>query len=128
MLSERLKTLRTTRKKTQSDFAKIIGVARTTYAMYEQGQREPDYVTLQKIADYYEVSIDYLLGRSENPNLTNYNKKGSNDLPSQGDEAEFEKWVNDPSVDKFYREFKESPEERKKALLAVWEIIKKQEK
>lgn len=116
MLPERLKTLRTRKKKTQSDFAKVIGVARTTYAMYEQGQREPDYETLQKIADFYEVSVDYLLGREDKKN------------PSWGDQEEFEAWVNDPSVDKFYREFKESPEERKKALLAVWEILKTQGK
>lgn len=65
MLSNRLKSLRTHRNITQSDLAKRIGVARTTYAMYEQGQREPDYDTLQKIADFYEVSTDYLLGRTD---------------------------------------------------------------
>lgn len=65
MLSVRLKSLRTGRNITQSDLAKRIGVARTTYAMYEQGQREPDYDTLQKIADFFDVSTDFLLGRSE---------------------------------------------------------------
>ncbi|WP_416144950.1 helix-turn-helix domain-containing protein [Planococcus koreensis] len=112
MLSKRLKTLRTKSNKTQSDFAKIIGVARTTYAMYEQGQREPDFATLQKIADYYEVSVDYLLGREEKKN------------PSWGDQAEFEALMNNPQEDQFYKEFKESPEERRKALLAAWEYLK----
>ncbi|PIC59067.1 hypothetical protein CSV80_00660 [Sporosarcina sp. P12(2017)] len=65
MLSHNLKKLRTTQTNlTQSEFAKKIDVARTTYAMYEQGHREPDYKTLQRIADYYNVSIDSLLGRS----------------------------------------------------------------
>lgn len=64
MLSEKLKKLRTTNTKlTQAEFAKKIDVARTTYAMYEQGNREPDYNTLQRIADFYEVTTDYLLGR-----------------------------------------------------------------
>lgn len=88
MLSNRLKSLRTHRNITQSDLAKRIGVARTTYAMYEQGQREPDYDTLQKIADFYDVSTDYLLGRtdqlenhytkslaSENENLSAYQQE-----------------------------------------------------
>ncbi|WP_083509150.1 helix-turn-helix domain-containing protein [Planococcus rifietoensis] len=114
MLSQRMKSLRSKKKLTQSELAKILGVARTTYAMYEQGQREPDYETLQKIADYFEVTVDYLLGREE--------KK----TPSWSDEDEFDKWVNDPEVYKFYKEFNDSPEERRQALLAVWEILKKQ--
>lgn len=69
MLSNKLKQLRRSAGLTQSEFAKKIDVARTTYAMYEQGNREPDYATLQKIADYFEVSTDYLLGRSSHPKL-----------------------------------------------------------
>lgn len=110
MLSNRLKNLRTKRNITQSDLAKRIGVARTTYAMYEQGKREPDYDTLQKIANFYEVSIDYLLGRDE--------------IPYKPDQEEFEALMNSPEEDQFYKEFKESPEERRKALLAAWEYLK----
>lgn len=36
--------------------------------MYEQGKREPDNETLQKLADFFKVSIDYLLGRTKDPN------------------------------------------------------------
>lgn len=98
---------------TQEEFAKKIGISRAALSHYEKDRRDPDYETLQKIADFFDVSTDLLLGRDE--------KKSS----YPGDEAEFEKWLNDPTIDKFYREFKESPEERKEALLAVWEIIKK---
>lgn len=59
----RLKNLRTEKKWLQKDVAEKIGVGRTTYAMYEQGKREPDNATLQKIAELFEVSVDYLLGR-----------------------------------------------------------------
>lgn len=45
----------------QEDVAKAIGIARSTYGAYEQGKREPDHATLIKIADYYGVTIDYLL-------------------------------------------------------------------
>lgn len=65
MLSNKLKQLRNTTKLTQAEFAKKINVARTTYAMYEQGHRDPDYETLVRIADFFDVTTDYLLGRDE---------------------------------------------------------------
>ncbi len=68
MLGLRLKYLRQNKKLTQAEMAGKIDVARTTYAMYEQDKREPDNTTLEKIASYFEVSVDYLLGRTDNPN------------------------------------------------------------
>ncbi|NQD68451.1 helix-turn-helix transcriptional regulator [Bacillus haikouensis] len=65
MLKNKLIELRKAKKLRQEDIAKILGIARTTYAMYEQGNREPDFDTLNKIADYFEVTIDHLLGREE---------------------------------------------------------------
>lgn len=112
MLSDKLKTLRvTTTKLTQSEFAKKIDVARTTYAMYEQGHREPDYETLQRIADYYDVTIDYLLGRSENPRMT-------------VDDEEFQAFANDPDMQRWYRQLPESDEEDLRKLRQMWDIIK----
>jgi transcriptional regulator with XRE-family HTH domain len=68
-LGNRLLELRNKRNMRQEDVAKKIGVGRTTYAMYEQGKREPDYETLLKLADLFEVSTDYLLtGRTEAKN------------------------------------------------------------
>lgn len=63
MLGERLSALRKIRKLKQEDVARKIGVARTTYSMYEQDNREPDIKVLIKLADFYEVTIDYLVGR-----------------------------------------------------------------
>lgn len=59
-----LKSLRTAKSLTQEDLAKILGVSRSTIGMYENGSREPDYEMLELIADYFNVDIDYLLGRS----------------------------------------------------------------
>lgn len=59
MLGKRLKDLRGNR--TQEDVAKIIGISRARYSHYENGRSEPDTDTLQKIADFYQVSIDWLL-------------------------------------------------------------------
>lgn len=63
MDSYRLKMLRKEQGLTQGNMASILEVARTTYANYEQGTREPDNKTLNKIVDYFNVSADYLLGR-----------------------------------------------------------------
>lgn len=60
-----LKKLRKDRGLLQKQVAEKIGVGRTTYVKYENGDSEPDYKTLIKIADFYKVSIDELLGRGE---------------------------------------------------------------
>jgi HTH-type transcriptional regulator, competence development regulator len=65
MLKNKLIELRKEKKLRQEDIAKILGIARTTYAMYEQGNREPDFETLNKMADFFEVSVDFLLGRDK---------------------------------------------------------------
>jgi transcriptional regulator with XRE-family HTH domain len=69
VFSDRLKKLRNKINMRQEDIAIKLGIARTTYAMYEQGKREPDNDTLQKIADLFEVSVDFLLGRTDDPSV-----------------------------------------------------------
>ena len=59
----RLQELRNQSGKSQSRVALDFGVARSTVSMWETGGSEPDNVTLQKLADYFDVSVDYLLGR-----------------------------------------------------------------
>lgn len=59
-----LKSLRTAQGLTQDELAKILQVSRSTIGMYENGSREPDYETLNCIADFFNVNIDYLLGRT----------------------------------------------------------------
>lgn len=63
--ANRLIKLRESKKLRQEDIAKIIGVARSTYGMYEQGKREPDYATLCKIADFFGVKTDFLLNGTD---------------------------------------------------------------
>lgn len=65
LLAINLKQLRGKHKLTQEEFAVKLGIARSTYSGYETGKTEPDNETLQKIADYFEVSTDYLLGRTD---------------------------------------------------------------
>ena len=52
----------------QKDLAKYLNITTSAYGYYEQGKRNPDIEILRKLADYFDVSTDYLLGR------TNYKK------------------------------------------------------
>lgn len=59
-----LKSLRTSMKLTQDELAKKLNISRSTIGMYEKGAREPDFETLELIADFFNVDIDFLLGRT----------------------------------------------------------------
>lgn len=59
-----LKALRMKHKLTQKELSHILGVSESTVGMYERGQREPDFEMLEMIADYFNVDMDYLTGRS----------------------------------------------------------------
>lgn len=61
----RLKELRINKKLLQKDVASAVGIERTTYVKYENGQSEPSIDILKRIASFYEVSIDYLVGYSD---------------------------------------------------------------
>ncbi len=63
----RLKELRTHSNLSQQKMADVLGISRSAVAMWETGGSEPDNKTLEKIADYFNVSIDYLLGRDDTP-------------------------------------------------------------
>lgn len=64
----RLKALRKEKNISQLKLAMDLSMNQNTISRYETGEREADYKTLIKIADYFNVSIDYLLGRTDNPN------------------------------------------------------------
>lgn len=59
-----LKLLRTNKGLTQNELSQALKVSRSTIGMYENGSREPDYEMLEFIADFFNVDIDYLLGRT----------------------------------------------------------------
>ncbi|WP_312097162.1 helix-turn-helix transcriptional regulator [Niallia sp.] len=62
---ERLRYLRKSAKISQQTLGDAMNVTKVSISGYETGNRKPDTDTLQKLADYFEVSTDYLLGRSE---------------------------------------------------------------
>lgn len=67
MLSSRLKELRKKNGITQVDFAKAFNISTGTIGNWETGAREPDAQTLLKIANYFGVTVDYLLGETDTP-------------------------------------------------------------
>lgn len=64
-LAERLKELRKERGVRQEQVAVALDISMSAYCNYEQGKREPTASVLDRMADYYSVSVDYLLGRSD---------------------------------------------------------------
>lgn len=62
--SERLRCLRKERDLSQMDLAKQLSISKSSINMYERGEREPCFETLESIADYFNVDMDYLLGKS----------------------------------------------------------------
>jgi len=67
MFGNRLKQLRCQKNILQKDLAEKLSVSKSTVGMWETDSREPDLKMLVKIADYFNVSLDYLLGRTESP-------------------------------------------------------------
>lgn len=61
-----LKELRKSKKLNQSFFAEMLGISLTAYQKYEYGTAEPTFDAISKLADFYNVSVDYLLGRETN--------------------------------------------------------------
>ncbi len=65
----RLVMLRKERHLTQGQMAEKLGVSRPSYTCYELGNSSPTVATLCKMADFFNVNLDYLLGRSEDPTM-----------------------------------------------------------
>lgn len=68
MLTERLKLLRKERRVYQRELAEYLGVSVRTYQFYESGHNEPNIKSLIALADFYGVTIDYLVGRTDKRN------------------------------------------------------------
>lgn len=62
IIKDRLRTLREMQSKSQQDIANLLSISRTSYNKYETGVHDPSIETLLLLSDYYNVSVDYLLG------------------------------------------------------------------
>ncbi len=84
--------------------ADFLGITRQAYSKYENGQSEPDIETINKLADFFDVTTDYLLGRVDDPDtyatkekfLEEADKKGLDYSGLTDEEIEmFQKWIED---------------------------------
>ena len=65
LFKDMLKYLRNREHLSQAELAEKLGVAKSTISMYEVGKREPDFETLESIADFFNVDMNFLLGKQE---------------------------------------------------------------
>lgn len=66
-IGQRLKTLRLEQKPTQKAIASAVGITEVSYQRYEYDTVRPSIDVLIALADYFDVSLDYLVGRSDDP-------------------------------------------------------------
>ncbi|WYU52850.1 helix-turn-helix transcriptional regulator [Bacillus sp. FSL K6-0047] len=112
MLGERLKKLRAARGLSQQELSDKLNITRGTYAHYEVNKRQPDYETLKKISDFFNVSIDYLITGNEFGNSTD----------------EMWKEFLDPKTQIFFKDLQNAPEEKINELIRFWEFIQERDK
>ncbi|BAB05007.1 helix-turn-helix transcriptional regulator [Halalkalibacterium halodurans] len=99
---KRLRSLRINKKLSQEELAKTLGLNRSTLARYELENTQPDYETLTKMADFFQVTTDYILGRvdDETTQLSISFSHGGEEL-TEDEKAHLEQEL------KKYRELKE---------------------
>lgn len=121
LLGKRLKQLREEKEKTQTEIAQLLQITAQAYSNYERDLRIPDAAMLQKLGDYFNVTIDYLLGRS------NIRKPISNPYNLTEQELElFEKIKCDPEISILFHDLKNADNAEIKELLHSWDFIKEQ--
>ncbi|TJY44270.1 helix-turn-helix transcriptional regulator [Cohnella pontilimi] len=71
-MGERLRELRLSRNISQEEVARQIGITRSAYSHYEINNRQPVYETLIKLAAYFDVSLDYIIGGTSAKHKTEF--------------------------------------------------------
>lgn len=89
---DRIHALRKSQNLSQGELAAKLGESKTyvMIALYEKGSRMPKIATLMKLADIFDVSVDYLLGRTDNPHgIITHDKVNGHDVAIEGDSREY---------------------------------------
>lgn len=111
----RLKQLRNSKQLTQQDLATLMGLSRATIAGYESTGKQPDQEKTLWLADYFNVSTDYLLGRTDDPTPV---RNLDQDLYDEQDPTkELEALMDDEPLLTEFMDYDEWSEEEKRNLL-----------
>ncbi|MFW6047319.1 MAG: helix-turn-helix domain-containing protein [Candidatus Woesearchaeota archaeon] len=124
-LPVRLRELRKEKGLYQKDVANDIGLTSSAIGFYEQGKRRPDQETLERLADHYNVSVDYLLGRTNERKSADEIKKAISDDPELL--RFWEKLTNRPDLQLLLKQTEELEPEDIKSIIEVIRIIHKEE-
>jgi len=89
---QRISHLRESMNLTQTELARRLGITRASLSHYETGRRVPDFETISKMADFFGVSVDYIIGRTERPDPPPEIRQFDNHL-ELSDEKILEKYV-----------------------------------
>ncbi len=121
-IRDRLKCERLRKDLNQTELAKLLNVSKQTVSNWENGNRIPDTLTLSKLADFFNCSVDYILGRSENRNgiISKANIDGSN-YEFELDKSIFPNGITREQMINYIKEL----EERNKELEKEAEISRK---
>lgn len=119
----RLRKLRKDKRLTMKDFGAKFNLAESTISGYENGTRNPDLVTIDKIAKFFDVSVDYLMGRTDNPRSPDQINE-----PTAKEQAEFEAFINNPQHGIFFKDYLSAPEERREEMRQIFKILQEKEK
>ena len=80
IISKRLRMLREDAGISQNKLGKLVGVPQSSIYRYEQGQSTPSSKTFRWYADYFDVSLDYIFGRTDDPHGAHYEYKPKLDI------------------------------------------------
>ncbi|WDL98162.1 helix-turn-helix domain-containing protein [Alicyclobacillus sp. ALC3] len=121
--ADRLTELLNMKNVRRKDLAELLGVTYKTVNNYENGTREPNMEQLKRLADYFEVPLDYLTGRSDSiPTVSDEVGEVS------PEETAFLKWVEDNLEGSFFYDFDKSPEDAKKHMMETLRLVWERER
>lgn len=114
-LAQRLKDLRSEKGLSQSALADILGRTQQAIGKWEVGKSEPDGATLLKLSAFFNVTTDYLLGKSDNPHGESFaGQDGKHFLlfAGQQEQEQEPRYYHDPEVAQMANEIKDNPDMR----------------
>ncbi len=112
-----LRYLRKTKQMTQMELAKALGLSFSAISMYERGEREPSFEVLELIADFFNVTMDFLHGKThssdqkEKPPVYDEGQMAANTVRIAGRDGSYvEKQLSDDQVDLLLRMIDQMPD------------------
>lgn len=120
---EKLKLLREEKNLTQNDLAKLLNVSKANISRYESGIRQPSIETIIRIAKFFNVSIDWLFGRS---NIKSFSSVSGKPRDFDSLDLEILEFIKEnKSVYQMIKEVKSSSKIKVKLICDIWEQINK---